>query len=61
MMVLSMLHLTILALIGSRIDAAFFRSAEIPTNASLATATQSCILPVHLTRRLKKLPVYETA
>jgi len=39
----------------------FSRPAEIAAQASLATATQSCILPVHLTRRLKKLPAHETA
>jgi hypothetical protein len=39
----------------------FFRLTEIAAQASLATATQSCILTAHLIRRLKKLPVYETA
>jgi hypothetical protein len=39
----------------------FFRPAKIPTKALLATATQSCILRMHLIRRLQKLPVYKTA
>jgi hypothetical protein len=38
-----------------------FRVAEIAAKASLATATHSCILPLHLTRWLKKLPANETA
>jgi hypothetical protein len=53
-------HLTVLAVDAlpehAATGAAFFRSAKLTPKASLATATQSCILDLHSIRRLNKLP-----
>src|SRR2546430_13787485 len=62
---LSALHLIVLAAIrgfqnGNR-PASSFVPRKMTAQPSLARSPQSCILHAHLIRRLKKLPVNETA